>query len=52
MKRMGSVPAQSSWRQGSGLNAAITLPGKLTGIFVFGGKSWPLSPGINNANTP
>jgi hypothetical protein len=29
------------------LAATITLPGKLTGAFVFNGKTWPLSPGLN-----
>jgi hypothetical protein len=32
----------------AGLDATITLPGKLTGSFVFGGKVWPLNPGVNN----
>jgi hypothetical protein len=35
-------------RQGDGLDATITLPGKLSGEFVFNGKSWPLKPGANN----
>jgi hypothetical protein len=34
------------------VNATITLPGKLTGSFVFNGKSWPLAPGLNSINTP
>jgi alpha-L-rhamnosidase len=34
-------------RHGSGLAATITLPGKLTGTFVFNGKTWPLTPGQN-----
>ncbi len=34
-------------RQGSGMKATITLPGKLTGSFVFKGISQPLSPGVN-----
>jgi hypothetical protein len=34
-------------RQGAGLDATITLPGRLTGIFVFNGKEWPLKPGVN-----
>jgi alpha-L-rhamnosidase len=34
-------------RQGSGLAATITLPGKLTGTFLFNGKTWPLKPGVN-----
>jgi hypothetical protein len=39
-------------RQGGGLNAAITLPGKLSGSFVFNGKTWPLKPGVNNVQAP
>jgi hypothetical protein len=35
-------------RQGEGLDATITLPGKLTGSFFFNGKNWPLQPGVNN----
>ena len=35
-------------RQESGLNATITLPGKLTGSFAFQGKTWPLKPGLNH----
>jgi len=34
-------------RHGSGLSATITLPAKLTGVFVFNGKTWPLTPGLN-----
>ena len=33
--------------KGAGLDATITLPGKLTGTFVFGGNSTPLHPGLN-----
>jgi hypothetical protein len=32
-------------REGEGLDAKITLPGKLTGTLVFKGKTWPLKPG-------
>jgi alpha-L-rhamnosidase len=39
-------------RQGSGLNATITLPGSLSGSFVFNGKSWPLHPGVNQILAP
>lgn len=39
-------------RQGSGLNAAITLPAGLSGSFVFNGKSWPLHPGPNQIDAP
>jgi hypothetical protein len=35
-------------RAGSGLDANVVLPPKLTGTFVFGGKSWPLRPGPNH----
>jgi hypothetical protein len=35
-------------RQGTGLDAIVTLPGKLTGNFVFNGKVWPLNAGVNN----
>jgi len=35
-------------RQGDGLDATITLPGSLTGSFVFNGKTWPLKPGLNH----
>jgi hypothetical protein len=34
-------------RQGSGIDATITLPEKLAGNFVFNGKVWPLQPGLN-----
>lgn len=34
-------------REGSGLNAAVTLPGTLSGAFVFAGKVQPLKPGVN-----
>ena len=39
-------------RRGTGLKAAITLPGKLTGSFVFNGISLPLSPGVTHVNIP
>jgi alpha-L-rhamnosidase len=35
-------------RTGSGLDASITLPGKLEGTLVYGGRSWPLKPGVNH----
>jgi hypothetical protein len=38
-------------RHGSGLTATITLPAKLTGTFVFNGKTWPLNPGLNKIQT-
>jgi hypothetical protein len=39
-------------RQGAGLNATITLPGQLTGSFIFNGKIWPLKPGVNQIHAP
>jgi hypothetical protein len=39
-------------RKGASLDATITLPGKLTGTFVFDNlKPWPLHPGINHIDT-
>lgn len=35
-------------RKGAGLDASITLPGKLSGRFDYNGKSWPLQPGANH----
>jgi hypothetical protein len=35
-------------RAGSGIEANIVLPPKLTGTFVLAGKSWPLHPGPNH----
>ncbi len=35
-------------RTGSGLDGTVTLPGSLTGTFVFAGQSWPLAPGANH----
>ncbi|MGA8741516.1 MAG: alpha-L-rhamnosidase C-terminal domain-containing protein [Terracidiphilus sp.] len=34
-------------REGTGLAATITLPGSLTGSFVYNSKTQPLKPGIN-----
>ena len=34
-------------RTQAGLDAQITLPGTLSGTFVFNGKEWPLRPGVN-----
>jgi hypothetical protein len=39
-------------RRGAGLDATITLPGKLTGSFVFNGKTWQLNPGRNSIQAP
>jgi hypothetical protein len=35
-------------RQGAGIDATITLPGKLEGEFVYHGKTQKLSPGANH----
>jgi len=32
---------------GTGFLANITLPGTLTGVFQYHGRSWPLKPGLN-----
>jgi hypothetical protein len=42
----GEIKVEYS-REGAGLNAKVTLPGKLSGEFVFKGKVWPLKPGEN-----
>jgi hypothetical protein len=34
-------------KKGAGLVAKVTLPGTLTGSFVYGGRSWKLEPGEN-----
>jgi hypothetical protein len=34
-------------RNGSGLDALITLPQAVNGQFVFNGRSWPLKSGVN-----
>ncbi len=40
-------------RQGDKLDATITLPGTLTGSFVYEGKDWwPLKPGVNQIQAP
>jgi hypothetical protein len=39
-------------RNGSALDATITLPGTLTGTFVFNGKLYPLHPGTNKLHAP
>jgi hypothetical protein len=38
-------------RQNTGIDAAITLPDKLTGFFIFNGTTWPLHPGENKLST-
>ncbi|MFZ0743253.1 MAG: alpha-L-rhamnosidase C-terminal domain-containing protein [Terracidiphilus sp.] len=35
-------------RQGSGLDANVSLPAKLAGNFVFHGKTYPIKPGTNH----
>ena len=35
-------------RNGAGLDADITLPGKLSGTFVLHGRAYPLKPGANH----
>jgi hypothetical protein len=35
-------------RRGSGIDATITLPGKLEGEFLFQGKTRKLTPGVNH----
>ncbi len=35
-------------RTKDGLDARVTLPGRLTGTFVFNGRTWPLTPGVNH----
>jgi hypothetical protein len=45
-------PIQVDYRhEGNVLSATITLPGKLSGSFVFNGRVWPLKPGINRIKT-
>jgi hypothetical protein len=39
-------------RTGSALAATITLPGQLSGEFVFDGRKWPLKPGLNRIHAP
>ena len=33
--------------QGNGIAATVTLPGTLTGTFVYANRTWPLHPGLN-----
>jgi hypothetical protein len=40
--------AVSYRRNGAGLSATVTLPGKLRGVLVFNGRTWPLNPGGNH----
>lgn len=39
-------------RNGKGLNGTVSLPGKLSGVFVFHGESRALKPGVNTLSIP
>ncbi len=39
-------------RNGSALDATITLPGTLTGTFLVNGNTYALHPGINTVHAP
>ncbi|MFP5235469.1 MAG: alpha-L-rhamnosidase C-terminal domain-containing protein [Acidobacteriota bacterium] len=39
-------------RRGTHLDATVTLPGKLSGHFDFGGKTFVLRPGLNHISAP
>jgi hypothetical protein len=39
-------------RHADRLQAAITLPGTLSGSFVYAGRTWPLKPGLNRIDAP
>jgi hypothetical protein len=39
-------------RGGSSFFADVTLPGTLTGVFQYHGRSWPLKPGLNKISLP
>jgi hypothetical protein len=39
-------------RNGSAIDAGITLPGKLTGTFHVNGRTYPLHPGVNKIHVP
>lgn len=34
-------------KNGTGLDATVTLPAQLTGVFVFRNRTWKLHPGVN-----
>ena len=38
-------------RNGSSLSGTVTLPGTLTGTFIYNGKTTPLNPGVNQIAT-
>jgi len=39
-------------RNGTALDATVTLPGALTGSFLFNGHTYPLHPGVNKVHAP
>jgi alpha-L-rhamnosidase len=39
-------------RHDNALDATVDLPGKLTGTFLYHGKSWPLKAGTNHIQAP
>jgi alpha-L-rhamnosidase len=39
-------------RSAANFDATITLPGSLTGSFVYAGKTWPLHAGVNHIAAP
>jgi hypothetical protein len=47
----GEIAVEYHWEAG-GLDASITLPGKLEGTFELNGKSWPLKAGANRVHVP
>ena len=46
----GAIQVQYT-RERDGLKAIIGLPDRLTGTFVYGGRSWPLKAGQNTIDT-
>jgi hypothetical protein len=40
------------YRQATGLSGTVTLPGTLTGTFIFAGKSQSLHSGVNQISVP
>jgi hypothetical protein len=43
---------ESQIKGGSAFHAHITLPGPVSGTFVFNARSWPLKPGENQIEIP
>jgi alpha-L-rhamnosidase len=39
-------------RNGAALDVTVTLPGTLTGSFVYAGRTWPLHAGMNHIAAP